>query len=818
MSLSLYSQNKILLVNNWEYKAETDSIWRPCAIPNSIYSILIKDKLIQDPFFGNHEEQLQNIGKQNYLFKTQFQIGTQQLETKSQNLILNGVDTYAEIFLNNQKISTCNSAFQTWRLDVKPFLNHGNNELIIKFNSSELQAQKEYSTLNPALPGGERVMIRKPQYHFGWDFGPKYTGCGLLDIPYLECFSNLVILNHSVHTVQLHSQYAEIELVLEIQSLTENSYSIQWTLDNQLFVNSLLCKEGTNFYRFRKKIKNPKLWWPNGSGQAYLYDTRLLIINNEKETVFLKHFNTGIRVIKLITRKDKWGSSFYFNVNGQPIFCKGANYVPQSIFQNRSQNHEEILRDAYQCNFNMLRVWGGGNYESDSFYETCDRLGIMIWQDFMYACAMYPGTTSFLNDARTEADEQVKRLSRFASIALWCGNNENNEAWHRWGWQIGLSSDTKDRLWNDYKRLFLDILQVSVASYSNNHSYWESSPLYGRGDSRFNTEGDAHDWGVWHDEMKFEAFEDRVPRFMSEAGFQSIPSMTTVQSFATLELLSLESPALLAHQKHPRGNKLILQYLNHDLPAPKDFEALIYLNQLNQAEGIGIGIKAHRRAKPYCMGTLYWQFNDCWPGISWSSRDYFGRWKALQHKTKELFQPILITTRESGSMYEIFASSDIPKNTPLKIDISFIANDTTILLHENLDFSIQSNYSGRVFSFDLEKYKNKYSEDNALIYIQWEYNDFKSYSIHFLTKLKKVKLQKPNFYISNFEQTPLGYEFEITSDHFAKGVYIKEEKDIQFFPNYFDLAPNRATKIKCKTPLKTISPEFFEFVSLFDHL
>ena len=641
----LTSQDIQKLESNWQYKSNDSMEWLPCHIPNSIYKMLFDSLIISDPFYSNNEESLQFIGHRDYQFQTSFNIGTQTLSRRIQELHLTNIDTYADIYLNEVLIGQTNNAFRTWKFDISKQLKLGLNNLRINLKSADRISKELYNQLPYQLPGGERVTSRKPQFHFGWDFGPKYLSCGILSVPLLTSYDDVELSSSSVHTKELRKSHAHIELNLEINSAQSQIIKLQWSLDNQLFTNTLNLTEGKNNIKINAKLKNPKLWWPNGSGDAFLYDTRLQLINSENKIILVKHFNSGIRVIKLIHKQDKWGKSFYFNINGVDIFAKGANYIPQDIFQLENHPVHKILNDAYECGFNMLRVWGGGQYESDEFYETCDKLGIIIWQDFMFACAMYPGDKSFNNNIQIEAEEQIKRLSRFSCIGLWCGNNENNEAWHRWGWQIGLGKDTKERLWSDYQNLFNNILPDLVKLYSNNNSYWESSPLYGRGDPRFQTEGDAHDWGIWHDEMKFESFEQRVPRFMSEAGFQSLPSLSTILSFCPKDELNLESKSMLAHQKHPRGNKLIQEYLQRDLPQPNNFENLIYLNQLNQAEGMGIAINAHRRAKPYCMGTLYWQYNDCWPGLSWSSRDYFGHWKALQHKTKELYQPLLVSTK-----------------------------------------------------------------------------------------------------------------------------------------------------------------------------
>lgn len=364
----------------------------------------------------------------------------------------------------------------------------------------------------------------------------------------------------------------------------------------------------------------------------------------------------------------------------------------------------------------------------------------------------------------------------------------------------------------------MEILPTSVATFSNRNSYWESSPLFGRGDNRFSTHGDAHDWGIWHDEMKFEKFEDRVPRFMSEAGFQSLPSINTVEEFALQEELSLESTSLLAHQKHPRGNELIREYLIRDLPKPKNFEDLIYLNQLNQAEGIGLGISAHRRSKPYCMGTLYWQFNDCWPGISWSSRDYFGRWKALQHKTKELYQPILLTTTISEDSIFIFLCSDYFDQVGVEIKIGFVINDTNYLLKEHLDVMIEPNYSGKIYSLDLKKYKKLSIENTGVIYLQWNYKGYESYSIRFLDKLKDIKLSKPNIQFSNLTKVNSHFQFEISSQQFVKALYLKEEPTLAYFPNYFDLAPGKKITITCKSKVQNFDLKNIRFTSLYDQL
>lgn len=815
----LNSQDQQLIDTNWQFKEVNDSTWHPINLPNNNIKALYELGIIPDPFSQDNENKLQYLSSKSFIFKNVFSIDKRILSREKIELHLQNIDTYADIYLNDHKIAECNNAFRIWIIDIKDLLLEEQNILAIHFQPADIIANNLYAQLPYPLPGGERAMVRKPQFHFGWDFGPKFISCGINSVPLIKSYDKLILRNSAIHTRSLHKSFAEIELSLELFSTKDQTINIQWSLDENLFVNTLTIKAGVQTIKIPSRLYSPKLWWPNGSGVPYLYKTKIQISNENREIICLYRHNTGIRTIQLIHQKDQWGKSFYFRVNGRPIFAKGSNYIPQSIFQSSTQDHYNILKDAQECNFNMLRVWGGGLYESNEFYSLCDSMGLMVWQDFMYACAMYPGDSTFIFNARLEAQEQVMRLSKYSCIALWCGNNEINEAWHRWGWQIGLSDDTKEKLWGDYQILFNQILPSVVDSFSNYSSYWESSPLFGRGDKKFQSEGDAHDWGIWHDEMKFEDFEQRIPRFMSEAGFQSLPTLATINSFCDSAQLRLESAAMLSHQKHPRGNQLIMDYLKRDLPSPNNFKDLIYLNQVNQAEGIGLAIKAHRRAKPYCMGTLYWQYNDCWPAISWSSRDYFGRWKALQHKVKELYQPVIITSTSTDDIIEIFASSDLPN--PINIEVVIRLEDFSgnqVLFNEKFSIKLQTNQSKRIYVIDLDNWKKLIKPNESAILIQWSYNNQTSYMTHYLSKLKDLELKKPNFTISELLKVDDGFEFELTSNKIAKAVYLEEDSNLQFFPNFIDLYPGVVAKVLCKTKKPELHKDEIFISSLYNYL
>jgi len=355
-------------------------------------------------------------------------------------------------------------------------------------------------------------------------------------------------------------------------------------------------------------------------------------------------------------------------INGKPVFMKGANWIPMESFPSaaRDEKYRRLVEDAAAANMNMLRVWGGGIYEKEIFYSLCDSSGILVWQDFMFANAMYPWDREFLDDVEAEAEENVRRLADHPCIALWCGNNEIDEAWHNWGWRDGYTEDESTAIWDGYGEVFENILPNAVSAHGNGAPYISTSPKYGRGDRRSLADGDCHYWGVWHDAEPFEVLLTKTGRFMSEFGFQSFPPIETVSRFSgiagdTTVPDCLDSPELLCHQKHPRGNSLILEYMRRDYDVPGRFEDFVYVSQLLQARGVRMGIEAQRRAAPFCMGSLFWQLNDCWPAVSWSCVDYSGERKALYYQAAKAFSPELISPVAENDTIKIFFVSDSPE-------------------------------------------------------------------------------------------------------------------------------------------------------------
>jgi beta-mannosidase len=443
---------------------------------------------------------------------------------------------------------------------------------------------------------------------------------------------------------------------------------------------------------------------------------------------------------------------------------------------------------------NMLRVWGGGIYENDIFYDLCDKKGILVWQDFMFACAMYPGDKDYLQNVQQEAIDNVKRLRHHASIALWCGNNENSEGWHRWGWQDGRSESEKEDIWSNYLKVFDSILPNTVDIFTDT-DYWESSPKYGRGNPKYEFEGDAHDWWIWHDAYPFEHLEEHVPRFMSEFGMQSFPSYEVINYINQSDSLEITSEGFKNHQKHVRGFELIDKYIQRDFPVPTEAEDYVYMSQLVQAYGINKGLEAQRRAKPYNMGTLFWQLNDCWPSVSWSSIDFFGNWKALHYKAKKAFENVLMSSRIKDNILK-----------------TYIINDNLTDVTDTLHLQLIDFYGKELWSFSKEVTAlesrsilihelNLEGIDKRSSVLVLRFNN--STSTYYLAKPKDLKLHQTEIN-QEITKTSSGFKIKLSSSTLQKDVFLFTQEKGHFSDNFFDILPHESIEIELETEAKTL--------------
>jgi len=782
------NQPQILTLHNeWEFKNHTDSIWSKAIVPGNVHSDLFRNKLIKDPFIGSNALALQWISNADWEYKTTFQLTAETLEKKHLELNFEGLDTYATVYLNDSIILNSNNAFRQYTVDVSKVAKE-ENYLHIIFEKTSTYETIEKAKLPYELPEGDRVFTRKAQFQYGWDWGPVLNTSGIWRPINLTAWNDFKIRDVYIEQAEVSETIAKFEVDLEVDSDVKTPISYEIYVNNQL--NSVHTKNDISEINFQ--IENPKLWWPHNLGDPYLYDIKIVA---KHDNVILDKISLkkGIRTIELVSEKDSIGESFYFKVNGIDVFMKGANYIPQHSLQNQvtPEHYKKLIKNTVDANMNMLRVWGGGLYENDIFYELCDEKGVLVWQDFMFACAMYPGDAEFLKNVEQEAIDNVKRLRNHASIALWCGNNENNEAWHNWGWQTGKTEQQKTEIWNNYLKVFDSMLPNIIKTHTNT-DYWESSPKYGRLNPLYKTEGDAHDWWLWHDAYPFEHLEENVPRFMSEFGFQGFPSYEAIRFVNQSDDITISSTGFLSHQKHHRGFQLIKDYMERDFPVPDAPEDYVYMSQLLQAYGMNKGFEAHRRARPYTMGTLYWQLNDVWPAVSWASLDYLGNWKALHYYAKKAFKNVLISFYVENDTLKTYLINDElkPQKGTLAIQImDFSGNE---LWSTSKVIEVSKNSSEVKHQLDLP---TLVLDKTKVVVV----STFKDEISHFyLAKPKDLKLQK-SVIKKHVTQTEEGFTIELSSETLQKAVFLFSKEKGHFSDNFFDILPNRPVKIKFET-------------------
>ena len=772
---------KKALTENWQFKGIDTLDWKSATVPGNVFTDLWSHQVIEDPFIKNNEEKVQWVSNRSWEYKTTFTLSDAILKKEHIELNFEGLDTYAKIYINGHYQLDTDNAFRKYSISLKELPIKESNELRIVF-------QKTKNFENPAklnstykLPEGNRIYTRKAQFQYGWDWGPKLNTSGIWKTLSINAWDALKFENIFIKQQEINKKKALLSIEISIESPSNKNVNLFTQINRKIISSNISLKKGKHTYKIPVEILNPKLWWTHNLGKPYLYNFNFQLISDGK-IKDEKSIKKGIRTIKLITKKDTIGKSFYFELNGKPVYMKGANYIPQNSFQNKVTNiyYEKLLSDVVGSNMNMLRVWGGGIYENDIFYDLCDEKGILLWQDFMFACAMYPGDIEFLTNIQEEAAQQVKRLRNHASIALWCGNNENAEGWKRWGWQNDRTEKEKKDIWNDYLAVFDTILPNTVAEFSET-DYWETSPKYGRGNPKYKTEGDAHDWWVWHDEYPFEHFENNVPRFMSEFGFQSFPSFETLKYINQSDSISLKTTAVKSHQKHVRGFQLIDDYMARDYNVPKNDEDYVYVSQLLQAKGIVMGIEAQRRAKPYNMGTLYWQLNDCWPAISWSSIDYFGNWKALQYKAKKAFENVLISSIIKNDSVETFVINDTFNSLKVRLKLAVIDFYGKEIWSDSKEIEVLKNSSQQFYRFPLDKI----DKENTMLVAEFKNKK----STFYFTKPKGLNLPKGEIQ-KDIIKTENGFYITLKSTVLQKDVFLFTAKKGHFSDNFFDLLPN----------------------------
>jgi len=801
---------KDLTQGEWFFKQYDKTDWMPATVPGTVHTDLMAIDSIDDSFYRLNEKKQQWIDKVDWEYKTQFTIDKEMMDAEGLDLKFLGLDTYADIYLNDELVLQTENMFRTYILDIKDKVKPETNDLRIVFNSPINKGLKLIDENGYQLPAnndqsenggvGENVIspfVRKAPYHFGWDWGPRLVTCGVWKPILLTAWNKAKINDLHIEQNLISEQNADIVVNTEIEAIApiDVTYKIIDLTHNVLLSEGKQALEkGNNTLANKISIQNPDLWWPNGYGKQNLYNIKIEF-SDKKSVIAEKQVKTGLRSIKLIREKDAEGTSFYFNVNDKAIFAKGANYIPNDNFVTRvsTDKYKHVLQSAVDANMNMLRIWGGGIYEYDVFYDLCDSLGIMVWQDFMFACSMFPGNDAFLENVKHEAIDNVKRLRNHPSIALWCGNNEIEAAWPEakdnpgWGWKKRYTPEQQNEIWHSYDTIFYSILPEVVKQYNHTIAYWPSSPLtdFKTPASHENTSGDMHYWGVWHGLEKFDRFNQVIPRFMSEFGFQSFPDFQSVKKYTNSDDWNIESEVMASHQRSGIGNLRIKEYMSWDYHVPSNFEQFLYVGQVLQAEGMRIGMEAHRRNKPYCMGTLYWQLNDCWPVASWSGMDYYGKWKALHYFTKKAFAPYLISIVEMDNNIEVWTISDKFKNTDAILKLSLIDFKGNVLFEEEKNISIKENASLLAKKLATSSLLKKGDKANMVLKAELISNGEKLASnCYYFEKTKDLKLENAKPVIIKTNEG-----ISITSTRLIKNLYLYTENNTEFSDNYFDVIP-----------------------------
>lgn len=833
-----------IIEGDWIFSQSDKNEWLKASVPGCVHTDLLNNGKIEDPFYRDNERKLQWIDKVDWKYKCDFILNDEIFEKENIRLVFKGLDTHADIYLNEEFLFSADNMFREWKIDCKRIINKGRNQFKIIFHSPIIKGLKKLEELGfqpPAVNdlseigeiGNKKVsiFIRKAPYHFGWDWGPRLVSSGIWKPVLIEAWDDFLIEDVFYSVKELDKKKAVINVSMEIKASKEGNafLKILDSVKNKLLsIIKIKLKSGMNDINEDYVIEDPVLWWSNGLGEPYLYQLSAgLILNERLEDE--KNINFGIRTIKLIQKESSEGTSFYFELNGVPVFMKGADYIPNDMFPARvtKKKYDNIVQSAYEVGMNMLRVWGGGIYEEDYFYEICDKKGILIWQDFMFACSMYPMDASFENTIREEIIDNIKRLRNHPCIALWCGNNEIQSAWREgnekagWGWKQLFNDQERKILWNDYYRLFYNIIPFIIKELDKTRYYWPSSPISAYdaydGDVKL-TSGDVHYWGVWHKKEPFDKFNENTGRFMSEYGFQSFPQIKTISSFTLPEDRFLQSEVMASHQRSGTGNELIKKYMELYYPEVRDFNSLLYISQVLQAEGVKNAIESHRSKMPFCMGTLYWQLNDCWPVASWSSIDHYLCWKALHYYIKKAYGKYLAVPCIRNNKILIYIVSDDQSGKKGALDMKLYDFNGKILKSFSQEIMIYPNNSTLVY----EAFKNEFIGNNDIkdIFMKVELeNDGEKLSdnILYFTEPKNTEIKNPEIKY-NVSGKNGSYDIALECNYLARNVYLDvEEEDGFFSDNYFDLIPGQNVKINYKSSnnVNDIKKKL-KIISLFD--
>lgn len=806
-----------VLDKGWEFSQAGSNEWMSARVPGTVHQDLLDHGRLPDPFYGMNEQKVQWVEKEDWFYRTVFTVTADQLKSDAAWLTFEGLDTYADVYLNGSLLLKADNMFVGHKLAVKDVLREGENRLMIRFRSPVEETAPQWDTDGFNYPADNdhsekrmSVYTRKAPYSYGWDWGIRLATSGIWRPVKLTFCNGAAIDDFFVRQQEVTEQVAKVDNQLEINNVTstpkEAQVKVVYAYGEQAdtLTRTVVLQPGKNSLSMPAWIEKPHLWMPNGWGDPALYTFTATVSVDGKE-VASREEAIGLRSIRVVMEDDKDGKSFYFEVNGKPMFAKGSNYIPgDALLPNMTgERYARLFEDIRAANMNMVRVWGGGIYEDDRFYEEADRNGILVWQDFIFACTTYPHDPTFLKRVSEEAVYNMRRLRNHASLAMWCGNNEIYEGMRYWGWKDKYSPVVWKEMTEGYDVLFRQLLPELVEANDPGRFYMHGSPYeanWGRPESW--KIADSHNWGTWYGQKPFESLDTEIPRFMSEYGFQAFPEMKTIRMFASPEDYELESPVMNAHQKASIGNFLIKKTMALYYKVPEKFEDLIYAGLILQGQGMRHGIEAHRRHRPYCMGSLPWQLNDSWPVVSWSSIDYYGNWKAMHYQIRRAFAPVLVDAIKEGNNLSYYIMSDRLTDEELTLNLELMDFNGKVYRKQKVDGLLPANTSKLFYQEPVEQALA--GRDSATTFM------------HMVVKSKKGEVLSDEIYYfahpkdQLLPKTPLqwqvkqkkGYcEVTVKADKLARDIFIEVPvQGVRFSDNFFDLLPGQKKKVIITSP------------------
>ncbi len=829
------SPERVVIKNGWSFRVLPASsqaaghpeaaAWQAATVPGTVHTDLLANKRIPDPYVGAPEAGLQWIGLADWEYRTRFDAPRAALTNARSDLVFEGLDTFAEVWLNGARLLTADNAFRSWRVPVQGKLRARGNELRIVLHSPiatllpRVQAMPVKLAGNYPSPYGDEPkeamtgnFVRKPGYHYGWDWGPRYVTAGIWKPVVLQSWDTVRIADLQLRQDHVNASRADLAAVASLDAVRSGSAQLRLWQTTPGGKRALAAQQqvtlraGANRIELPVHVDRPQRWFPNGYGPQPLYRYELEV-GDGKAILASAGARTGLRSIELRREPDAKGRSFYFAVNGIPVFAKGANTIPFDMFQPRVSKARlrRVLQSARDANMNFLRSWGGGYYESEDFFDLADELGLLVWQDFMFGGGMQPAfDDAFRANVIAEARDNVRRLRNHPSIALWCGNNEEEIAWKYWGQGKEMKAADPafaDKVWKGYVQLFGADLRKVVLDEGGGIAYWASSPGDDLADvANTPAGGDMHYWEVWgnpaHPPVKY---LEITPRFMSEYGLQAWPVQATIDAIVPRAGQGIATPAIEAHQKFlaGKGNDRLMQYVGYEFGETRDFSTFVYLSQAAQAEGIELAALHHRASRPFTMGSLYWQLNDVWPGASWSSVDWFGRWKALHFHARRFYAPVAVAAlRDAAGHTSVSLLNDRTQAVRGELRLRVMRLDGTLLRDERKQVELAPLSAAKAADFaDADLLGGADPASTVAVFELAAEGEPASRGVVYFRAAKDMAWPDPGLKAVWRSEGKGAYTLELRAAKLARAVWIDAGADAELADNALTLLPGETVRV-----------------------